>query len=522
LASIHHVRLFTQSSIIKLQNLNCFGPDKAGLASIPADDWTETLRSLSAAFDLSSAMIKRQSIRTALFVCSLFCLCALAAETQAGPGSNAPLQLIVVGPESFRSALREFLSFKQTLLTAEFVSLESILSTSAGVDDPERLKHFLYAQWKGRGLKYVLLVGDVDIMPVRYMVLDRATPAAMDYAFYPSDLYYSDLAKADGSFEDWNARKDSFHAGYFGEVRGEKNKQDPINYDQVDYRPEIGVGRWPVSTASDAGRAAAKTIAYEKMLNGDTAKQMHRAGFVAVGGWVDSRPLLKEASAKLAKSWDLERRFYSDRDATAETPPPDRPQVRALFSSGVGLVVHAGHGQSDAWERCLSVRDLETLTNSSMFPVVLSAGCSTAYFAPLAPYDGYVDVDGKEHSGTDHGEVFSSPPPPPAPYQRGKFNPTGLGEQMLKAPNAGAVAYIGCDTGSQPCALTLVEGFVTAVAELKEPRLGDCWSAAIKHYYEHEHLATLKPTADWYPPSIFFQGMKFMVFGDPSLRLPEN
>lgn len=27
------------------------------------------------------------------------------------------------------------------------------------------------------------------------------------------------------------------------------------------------------------------------------------------------------------------------------------------------------------------------------------------------------------------------------------------------------------------------------------------------------------PTAGWYPPSIFFQGMKFMLFGDPSLDL---
>jgi hypothetical protein len=51
-------------------------------------------------------------------------------------------------------------------------------------------------------------------------------------------------------------------------------------------------------------------------------------------------------------------------------------------------------------------------------------------------------------------------------------------------------------------------------------RLGDCWSHAIDHYYKAEHLATLKPNNDWYPPSIFFQGMKYMVFGDPTLRLP--
>jgi len=131
-------------------------------------------------------------------------------------------------------------------------------------------------------------------------------------------------------------------------------------------------------------------------------------------------------------------------------------------------------------------------------------------------------VDGREHAGSDHGEVFTAPPPPPSPYQRGRFNPTGLGEQFLKHSTNGSVAYIGCNTGSQPCGLTLVEGFVTALAESKEPRLGDCWNGAIRHYFRHEHLATLTPNADWYPPSIFFQGMKFMLFGDPSLRLPVN
>jgi hypothetical protein len=35
-----------------------------------------------------------------------------------------------------------------------------------------------------------------------------------------------------------------------------------------------------------------------------------------------------------------------------------------------------------------------------------------------------------------------------------------------------------------------------------------------------EHLATIAPTADWYPASLFFQGMKFMVFGDPAPRRP--
>ena len=60
---------------------------------------------------------------------------------------------------------------------------------------------------------------------------------------------------------------------------------------------------------------------------------------------------------------------------------------------------------------------------------------------------------------------------------------------------------------------------LSAVAASSQTCLGDCWTRALRYYDEHQNLETLKPTADWYPPSIFFQGMKFMLFGDPSLRL---
>jgi hypothetical protein len=476
-------------------------------------------------FPLFSLLSPVQSVFTSIVLTMQkpgFKTCLLASCLAfAGSSLAATKRLLVIAPNSFKSALQEFVANKQNLLPSEFVSLETILDRSPGVDDPEKLKRYLYQQWREHELGYALLVGDVDVFPVRFMVLDRVTPAAFDYAFYPSDLYYSDLAKADGSFEDWNARKDSFHAGYFGEVRGEKNKQDPINYDEVDYRSDIAVGRWPVSTPEEAARVAAKTMTYESSVLSGTNPAMRHAAFVATGGWVDSRQLMGGLAAKLGTGWQVEKRFFGTAPppalqdgAVAANLPPTHETLRALLAGGLGLLVHAGHGEPNGWDQCLSLRDLDCVTNGTQLPVVISAGCSTAYFAPLPPYGAYVDAQGKEHEGSDNKEVFTEPPPPPSPYQRGRFNPSGLGEHMLKRSSGGSVAYIGCDTGSQPCGLTLVEGFVTAVAKTKEPRLGDCWAEAVRFYYEKEHLADLKPNDDWYPPSIFFQGMKFMLFGD--------
>jgi len=429
-------------------------------------------------------------------------------------------RLLIIAPAQFHPALAQYLDHKRRQLPTELLSLETILKGTPGVDDPERVKRYLYRAWQRRNAGYVLLVGDADVLPVRYMVLDRVTPAAFDYAFYPSDLYYSDLADSNGRFCDWNASKESFHAGYFGEVRGENNKDDPINYDQVDYRPEIAVGRWPVSTPDEARLVAAKTMAYEDGVARETKPGLRRAAFFSVGGWVDSRRLMEDLTGRLPAGWSVEKRYYADGNAGKSTPPPDEAQLDALLNAGLGLLCHAGHGSDDTWAGCFVRAHLDRVKNADRLPVMISAGCSTARFAALPPYEPYADVNGDEHLGTNNGEQFREPPPPPAPYQRGRDNPTGLGEQLLRRGPDGAVAYIGCNTGSQPCGLTLLEGFVRAVGQSAHPRLGDCWSEAVAYYYQKEHLATLVPNDDWYPPSIFFQGMKFMLFGDPSLPLP--
>ena len=75
-----------------------------------------------------------------------------------------------------------------------------------------------------------------------------------------------------------------------------------------------------------------------------------------------------------------------------------------LLNEGLGLVIHAGHGTDDAWEQCFSVHSLERVNNVDRLPVMISAGCSTAICAALGPYQAYIDVDGREHAGTDNGQ----------------------------------------------------------------------------------------------------------------------
>ncbi|MCC6125841.1 MAG: hypothetical protein IT426_12815 [Pirellulales bacterium] len=440
------------------------------------------------------------------------------SEPVAAVSAVKPL-LVVVAPRQFEQELQPLVEHKRKELTVELAFLEDILAGNRGVDDPEKLKHFLYAAWHERHAQYVLLVGDAEVLPVRYMVLDRITPAAFDYSFYPSDLYYADVAKADGSFDDWNAQKDGFHAGYFGEVRGEKNKDDPINYDGIHYKPELAVGRWPVNAAEEVRIVAAKTIQFENRIAAQPPSA-YRAALICNSGWIDARGAMDREAETLPKGWKIEKRYYSDRRSRSDAPPPDRAEVLRLLNEGVDLMLHAGHGQGNQWEQSLHLRDLPKMNNADRLPVVMSIGCDTARFATLPPYEPYLDINGVEHKGTYVGETFAAPPPPAVPYAKGKYNPLGLGKQLLRAGPNGAVAYIGCNTGGQPCGLTLMDGFTKAWGQSPSPRLGDCWKEAVAYYYDEQHLDAIKPDAGWYPASIFFQAMKFMVYGDPSLRLP--
>ena len=169
----------------------------------------------------------------------------------------------------------------------------------------------------------MLLVGDATVLPVRYMVLDRVTPAAFDTAFYPSDLYYADVARNDGSFEDWNGRKDGFHAQYFGEVHGEKNKKDPINFDRVHYVPTLAVGRWPVTSPAEVTTLVNKTIAFEERIIAGHASRPW-LGLVNHEGFVDARDRLDRMAAWMPRNWVIERRYYSD--ARRQSPRPATEQ----------------------------------------------------------------------------------------------------------------------------------------------------------------------------------------------------
>ncbi|MBD3335578.1 MAG: hypothetical protein GF355_08680 [Candidatus Eisenbacteria bacterium] len=119
-----------------------------------------------------------------------------------------------------------------------------------GVDRAERIRNFLrhaYADW---GTDYVLLGGDVDVVPARFLGGPDSDPGGGDYPWNrpdpPADYYYALLD------ENWNDDGN----GYFGESTSDFGNTGGL--------PEIWIGRIPARNATEAEVIMTKIGGYER------------------------------------------------------------------------------------------------------------------------------------------------------------------------------------------------------------------------------------------------------------------
>lgn len=431
----------------------------------------------------------------------LLCTLLVVASAESHP-------LLILAPKEDLPALAAYVEHRRATWSPRLVSVEEVITTSLGLDAAESVKLFLYEAWKN-GTTHVLLVGDSTRFPVRYMALDRKHAPARDLAFYPSDLYYADVAKPDGSFDDWNAYQDGPSQRLYGEVWGEAHKHGPINRDGVSYRPELCVGRWPSRSTEDTRALVEKTLHFEAA---SAVDERPRAHFVHVDGWVDARSHQAAMAQRLSARYSTRCLHQPEKAANVLTP------LLSEDDAARTILFHSGHGNEKGWDHSLSTKSLTSRNFEKPHRLGFSVGCSTAVIAVQPPYDPYVDSAGQRHPGTNEGQVFSDLPPPPRCLQPTDLARTSFGAEAVLGPG-GFMAYVGCTTGAQPCGLSLATGFAEHLAQ-GPCTVGEAWRAALVSYVDRERLFELQPTESWYPPSIFFQGMKFVLLGDPTLRLP--
>jgi hypothetical protein len=174
---------------------------------------------------------------------------------------NSEYDMVIIAPEKFSSDLQKLINHKNNLdspITTTLKTTEDIYDNFTGDDKPEKIKYFIKDAIETWGVKYVLLVGGLKsliwgnprddsnqgsedwLVPVRYTnIYDNPKfPLADDVVHDPgviSDLYYADVYREGGVFEDWDPNDDGMICSW--------GKPGYVNDTGIDWYPDVALGR---------------------------------------------------------------------------------------------------------------------------------------------------------------------------------------------------------------------------------------------------------------------------------------
>ena len=150
---------------------------------------------------------------------------------------------------------------------------------------------------------------------------------------------------------------------------------------------DIGIGRFPVRTESEAKATVDKTIAY--MENKEAGPWKHTICYAADDGDNNLHITQAEILAKYTEQHQpsfLIKRVYEDafkREATATgySYPNATQQLLRQFEQGIFMVNYTGHGSTSAWtaENLLTIEHINNLT-SPRLPLWVTATCDFTRF----------------------------------------------------------------------------------------------------------------------------------------------
>jgi hypothetical protein len=194
--------------------------------------------------------------------------------TYTGPSGNpfpaeSTQDMVIIAPEKFSDALQELVDHKNNVGVRTYLkTTEEIYTEYPGKEDkPEQIKYFIKDAIETTGIKYVLLVGGLNNIiwanpmdtenygsrdwhvPVRWSNLDDGEPGPV------ADLYYADIYKEGGEFDNWNSDNDELYAEHGG-----------FGGDKLDMYPDVAIGRLACRNIDEVNVVVQKIISYEQGL----------------------------------------------------------------------------------------------------------------------------------------------------------------------------------------------------------------------------------------------------------------
>jgi len=317
-------------------------------------------------------------------------------------------EMLIISPEnsSFIEAAQVFAEWKRqigipTLVVANWTDYP-------GFDGPEKIRNAIISYYDLYPIEWVLLLGDTEIIPIRYVhnpdsqIVGDTEPVG-DPNEKPTDYYYAELTS------NWDKDEDG--------IWGEHSAFNSTSYiSELDYNPEVYVGRFPVDNTLELYNLFNKTMNYEAgIYAGDW---MHK--YLALSGISDApfsgdedgedeailNQYILDNSVNDSMDWTHMMdytEFYTPLDSENVMNLTKTTAIEAI-NNGTSMIVYAGHGSpsSFAASNVLSRSDVPLLSNQNMPSFVFGDACST-----------------------------------------NSYDYNSLGEDLIKQPNTGAIGYIG-------------------------------------------------------------------------------
>ena len=291
------------------------------------------------------------------------------------PG-NGRYDMVIITPSGFSDELQSLVEHKNSHgVSTTLKTTEDIYAEYDGIDKPEQIKYFIKDAIEQWGIKYVLLVGGIDKLPMRKSAVQCSV---FSFEYVLTDLYYADVYDANGSFCSW----DSNGNGKFGEFTWDWSNGD-INYiDFVDLYPDVGIGRLPCSNNKELQVMIDKIITYETqsygeewfkrliLMGGDTFPTVWEPEGEAVTEYVEQ----VMADFEPVKLWTSMNNFNPF-------------SINREISSGAGFVSYSGHGFEYGIATSPPYKErriyyltpyLLGLSNGNKLPVIFFDACLTA------------------------------------------------------------------------------------------------------------------------------------------------
>ncbi|MBD3255993.1 MAG: hypothetical protein GF383_12935 [Candidatus Lokiarchaeota archaeon] len=326
---------------------------------------------------------------------------------------NPKIEMLVIVPPGlpgFKSAVEPLVEWKnqkgvKTIILDNYTAYP-------GADNPERIRNMIKSYYEKENIRWVLLCGDAqnDLIPIRYVynpdVLRYGQGKTEDIPGEydkPTDFYYADLTG------NWDEDGD----GNYGE-----NANDNSNgVDEIDWTPEVYVGRLPAGDAAELEVMINKTLKYETNPDvGQWMNQMLLAG--GISDLISEEPPDGEDESRLT---EYITQHYTKQETNYThlvnfvSYEPSQPYTSLTptsfennFNDGYSTVIFAGHGSptlfTDKEDTYYTSSKANNPLNYDKPSLIYADACSTS------AYDATDD---------------------------------NIGELLIKSQDAGAIGYIG-------------------------------------------------------------------------------